>query len=434
MPSQPNAGSGDEYLPRVYDALLRKRLSAKGAVLVEGPKWCGKTTTCEQIAASTLYMADPTQRTQNMLFAETQPSFLLEGSTPRLIDEWQLAPQLWDAVRFEVDQRNAFGQFLLTGSSVPPNLKDIAHTGTGRIARMRMRPMSLFESGDSTGTTSLAALFTEGTLRPAHSGTTIEQLAFLLCRGGWPRAVSIPQDDAALQQAVDYLDAVIESDISRVDDVERDPHLARRLLRSYARMESSQTSIAQITADVAANDESGPSAKTVQSYLRALEKIFVIEDMPAWNPNLRSKTAIRSTDTRHFVDPSIAAAALGVNPQGILRNLETFGLLFEGMCIRDLRVYADALGGQVFHYRDKTGLECDAVVHLRDGRYGLIEVKLGGDRLTDEGAANLLKLAGRLDTSRMPEPSFLMVLTGTGAYSFTRPDGVIVAPITTLRP
>ncbi|TPF79301.1 MULTISPECIES: ATP-binding protein [unclassified Bifidobacterium] len=434
MSSKPTARPGGEYLPRIYDALLRKRLSAKGAVLVEGPKWCGKTTTCEQIAASALYMTDPTQRAQNMLFAETQPSFLLEGSTPRLIDEWQLAPQLWDAVRFEVDQRNAFGQFLLTGSSVPPNLSNIAHTGTGRIARMRMRPMSLFESGDSTGTTSLAALFAEGTLQPAHSGTTIEHLAFLLCRGGWPRAVSIPQDDTALQQAVDYLDAVTESDISRVDDVERDPHLARRLLRSYARMESSQTSIAQITADVAANDESGPSTKTVQSYLRALEKIFVIEDMPAWNPNLRSKTAIRSADTRHFVDPSIAAAALGVNPQGILRDLETFGLLFEGMCIRDLRVYADALGGQVFHYRDKTGLECDAVVHLRDGRYGLIEVKLGGDKLTNEGASNLLKLAGRLDTSKMSEPSFLMVLTGTGAYSFTRPDGVIVAPITTLRP
>ncbi|KAB5608544.1 ATP-binding protein [Bifidobacterium jacchi] len=431
---QHNPRGRSSYLPRVYDALLRKRLSAKGAVLVEGPKWCGKTTTCEQIAASTLYMADPAARAQNLLFAETQPSFLLEGAVPRLIDEWQLAPQLWDAVRFEVDRRGAFGQFILTGSSVPPNLNEISHTGTGRIARMRMRPMSLFESGDSTGTTSLAALFAGESLPPSHAGMSIERLAFLLCRGGWPGAVGITDEYAALQQSVDYVDAVVESDISRVDDVERDPHLARRLLRSYARMESSQASTAQIAADAAANETSGPSAKTVQSYLRALEKIFVIEDLSAWNPNLRSKTAIRSADTRHFVDPSIATAALGVNPQGILLDLETFGLLFEGLCVRDLRVYADSLDGQVFHYRDKTGLECDAVIHLRDGRYGLIEVKLGGNRLIEEGAGNLRKLASRLDTSRMNKPSFLMVLTGTGAYSYTRPDGVVVAPVSTLRP
>ncbi|KAB8288239.1 ATP-binding protein [Bifidobacterium avesanii] len=428
------ASTKRRYLPRIYDDLLSKRLAAKGAVLVEGPKWCGKTTTCEQIAKSSLYMANPAARSQNLLLAETQPSFLLEGATPRLIDEWQLAPQLWDAVRFEVDQRNAFGQFILTGSSVPPNLAQLSHTGTGRIARMRMRPMSLFESEDSTGTTSLQALFNGEMLHPAPAGATVEQLAFLLCRGGWPGAIGIKREDIAIQQAVDYVDAVVESDISRVDDVERDPHLARRLMRSYARMESSQTSTAQITEDISANDDSGPSNKTVQSYIRALEKIFVIEDMPAWNPNLRSKTAIRSADTRHFVDPSIAAAALGVNARGILQDLETFGLLFEGMCVRDLRVYADALDGQVFHYRDKTGLECDAVIHLRDGRYGLIEVKLGGDRLIEEGAANLRKLAQRIDTSRMQNPSFLMVLTGTGAYSYTRKDGVLVAPITTLRP
>nr|WP_217625009.1 DUF4143 domain-containing protein [Bifidobacterium vespertilionis] len=421
-------------MPRVYDGLLRKRLEAKGAVLVEGPKWCGKTTTCEQVAASVLYMADPAARAQNLLFAETQPSFLLDGPTPRLIDEWQLAPQLWDAVRFEVDRRGMFGQFLLTGSSVPPNLNRLSHTGTGRIARMRMRPMSLFESGDSTGAISLDALFGGETPNPAHADMTIDRLAFLLCRGGWPGTVEVKREEIALRQAIDYVDAVVESDISRVDDVERDPHLARRLLRSYARMESSQTSVAQITADVSANDESGPSAKTVQMYLRALEKIFVIEDLPAWNPNLRSKTAIRTAETRHFVDPSIAAAALGVNPKGALRDLETFGLLFEGMCVRDLRVYADALDGEVFHYRDKTGLECDAVIHLRDGRYGLVEVKLGGDRLIDEGAANLRKLADRIDDERMGGPSFLMVLTGVGSYSYVRPDGVVVAALSTLRP
>lgn len=294
--------------------------------------------------------------------------------------------------------------------------------------------MSLFESGDSTGTISLDTLFGGGTPSPAHADMTIDRLAFLLCRGGWPGAVDVESEEVALRQAADYVDAVVESDISRVDDVDRDPHLARRLLRSYARMESLQTSVAQIAADVSANDESGPSAKTVQTYLRALEKIFVIEDLPAWNPNLRSKTAIRTAKTRHFVDPSIAAAALGVNPKGALHDLETFGLLFEGMCVRDLRVYADALDGEVFHYRDKTGLERDAVIHLRDGRYGPVEVKLGGDRLVDEGAANLRKLVGRIDADRMGGPSFLMVLTGVGAYSYVRPDGVIVAALSTLRP
>lgn len=422
-----------QYLPRIYDAVLRKRVASKGAVLVEGAKWCGKTTTSEQLANSVLYMADPAARSQNMLLADAQPDFLLEGETPRLIDEWQIAPRLWDAVRFAVDQRDAFGQFILTGSSVPADSSLMFHTGTGRIARMRMRPMSLFESGDSSGSTELGKLFDGEPLQPAEAGATVEQLSFLLCRGGWPRAAKL-QGDIALQQARDYVDAVVESDISRADGVSRDPHLARRLMRSYARMESSQTSVAQIAADVAGNSSSGPSARTVQTYLTALERIFVIEDMPAWNPNLRSKTAIRSAETRHFVDPSIAAAALGVGPQGLLQDLQTFGLLFESMCVRDLRVYADALDGEVFHYRDKTGLECDAVLHLRDGRYGLIEIKLGGSKLVDEGAENLRKLAGRIDTSRMPAPSFLMVLTGTGAYSVTRPDGVIVAPVTTLKP
>jgi predicted AAA+ superfamily ATPase len=419
-------------MPRIADQILQDRLDARGAVLVEGAKWCGKTTTAQQQARSTIYMADPASRSQNLILADTEPSALLRGDTPRLIDEWQITPQLWDAVRFEVDQRDDFGQFILTGSSVPPPGGQIIHTGTGRISRLRMRPMSLFESGDSAGTVSLAALF-EGQGAPAApAGQTLEEVAFVLCRGGWPRVVG-QRRPVALQQVRDYFDAVVESDISRVDDVARDPHLARRLLRSYARMESSQARLAQIAADLGAGD-SGPSEKTVRSYLTALERIFVIEDLPAWNPNLRSRTAIRTTETRHFVDPSIAAVALGINPGGAMRDLETFGLLFEGMCVRDLRVYADALDGEVFHYRDKSGLECDAVVHLRDGRYGLIEVKLGGTRLVDEGAAHLRTLAAKIDTSRMPPPSFLMVLTGTGPYSLTRPDGVIVAPVSVCGP
>lgn len=377
-------------------------------------------------------MAQPDIREQNIMLADMQPSLLLQGATPRLIDEWQIAPKLWDAVRFEVDQRDEFNQFLLTGSSVPPSFTDIAHTGTGRIARLRMRPMSLYESGDSTGAVSFASLFEGESMPLSRVDSNIEHIAFLLCRGGWPKAID-QTERIALQQSRDYLDAIVESDISRVDDVQRDSHLARRLLRSYARMESSQAQSAQIAADVRGSAES-PSDKTVQSYISALEKIFVLEDMPAWNPNLRSKSAIRTSATRHFVDPSIAAAALGIGPAGLIKDLETFGLLFESMCVRDFRVYADALDGDVFHFRDRTGLECDAVLHLRDGRYGLIEVKLGGNRLIEEGAANLIKLADKIDTTTMPKPSFLMVVTGTGEYSFTRRDGVMVAPIRTLRP
>lgn len=377
-------------------------------------------------------MAQPDIREQNIMLADMQPSLLLQGATPRLIDEWQIAPKLWDAVRFEVDQRDEFNQFLLTGSSVPPSFTDIAHTGTGRIARLRMRPMSLYESGDSTGAVSFASLFEGESMPLSRVDSNIEHIAFLLCRGGWPKAID-QTERIALQQSRDYLDAIVESDISRVDDVQRDSHLARRLLRSYARMESSQAQSAQIAADVRGSAES-PSDKTVQSYISALEKIFVLEDMPAWNPNLRSKSAIRTSDTRHFVDPSIAAAALGIGPAGLIKDFETFGLLFESMCVRDFRVYADALDGDVFHFRDRTGLECDAVLHLRDGRYGLIEVKLGGNRLIEEGAANLIKLADKIDTTTMSKPSFLMVATGTGEYSFTRRDGVMVAPIRTLRP
>lgn len=421
------------YRPRVADAILAARLQASGAVLVEGAKWCGKTTTCEQLAGSVLYMADPTNLRQNLLLAEASPATLLAGETPRLIDEWQLAPQLWDAVRFEVDHRRRRGQFLLTGSSVPADTDLISHSGTGRISRLRMRPMSLFESGESTGAVSLGTLFGGEPLIPSHVDTSIGALAFQLCRGGWPAAIGLPQE-AALQQARDYLDAVVEADISRVDHVSRNPHLARRLMRSLARMESSQAPVSHIAADLSSGETDGPTVKTTQSYLIALERMFVVDNLPAWNPNLRSKTAIRSAETRHFTDPSIAAAALGVGPEGLVDDMETFGLLFEGMCVRDLRAYAEALDGEVFHYRDKTGLECDAVIHLRDGRYGLVEVKLGGDRLIEEGAANLRKLAGKLDTTRMKSPSFLMVLTGVGAYSFPRPDGVIVAPLATLRP
>lgn len=421
------------YMKRYADQLLANQLDASGAVLVEGPKWCGKTTTSQQIAKSVLNMADPTTLSQNLLLADAQPEVLLQGATPRLIDEWQIAPKLWDSVRFEVDNRRDFNQFILTGSSVPPKLDEISHSGTGRIARIRMRPMSLFESQDSQGVVSLEELFAKNELSATSvEPKTLEEIAFLICRGGWPR--SIGQSEAvALLQARNYFDAVAELDITRVDGIDRDPQTAKQLLRSYARMESSEAKISEIAKDLSTrqdDEKSGtPSRVTVLSYLTALERIFVIEDLPAWNPNLRSKTALRTTPTRHFVDPSIASAALGVSPRGLMQDLNTMGLLFEGLCIRDLRIYAEVLDGEIFHYRDSSNLESDAVIHLRDGRFGLIEVKLGGERLINEGAGNLIKLANRLDTSRMGEPSFLMVLTATGNFAYTREDGVMVVPV-----
>lgn len=425
-----------DYKQRIADRLLSEKLDAMGAVLIEGPKACGKTTTAEQQAKSILYMDDPTKVKQNLHLAETNIKLLLRGDTPRLIDEWQLAPQLWDAIRFEVDHRDEDGQFMLTGSAVPKEKdKDkIMHSGAGRFAWLRMRTMCLWESGESTGEVSLAQLF-DGNLDVEGTNTLkSEDIAFLVCRGGWPKSLKKKTEKGALKQVVEYYEAITRSDISRVDDVERDEQRAKRLMRSYSRMQGGQVSVSTITADMKANDSEEMSDVTIASYLNALRKIFVIEDMPAWNPNLRSKTAIRTSDTRYFTDSSIAAAALGLGPNDLINDLNTFGLLFETMCVRDLRVYADALDGEVLHYRDKNGLECDAVIHLRNGKYGLIEIKLGGDTLIEEGASNLVKLADKIDTTKMKKPSFLMVLTAVGDYAYKRPeDGVLVVPIGCLK-
>ncbi len=420
------------YKPRIADALLARKLRGKGAVIVEGPKWCGKTTTAEQLAKSVLYMSKPEDLKENLLMADIDPYSLLEGETPRLIDEWQIAPGLWDAVRFEVDHRGGVGHFILTGSAVPPRTAEMVHSGTGRFSRMKMRPMSLYESMESSGKISLGDLFSQPKKVFANNDLGIAELAFLICRGGWPSSIDMEQD-VALDQAFDYFDAVVNVDISRVDDVRRDSERAKRLMKSYSRHQGTQTTYTVIRDDIAANDSDFLTEDTVYSYTNALRKIFVIEDMPAWNPNLRSKTAIRTSDTRYFVDPSIAAASLGLGPKDLLGDLNTMGLLFETLCVRDLRVYADSLFGNVYHYRDKSGLECDAVVHLRDGSYGLIEIKLGGDRLIEEGSRNLKALSEKIDTTKMKEPSFLMVLTGTGKYAYRREDGIYVVPIGCLK-
>ena len=420
------------YKARVADNILKKKLAGKGAVLIEGPKWCGKTTTAEQIAESVLYMDDPESVQQNLTMAEIDPKRLLQGAVPRLIDEWQLAPKLWDAVRFEVDHREELGQFILTGSAVPVDNDDIHHTGTGRISWLLMRPMSLWESMDSTGEVSLRELFKAPKQIDGVNHLDIDRLAFLICRGGWPRATTL-EGDIALEQAFDYYDAIVRSDISRVDGVAKNPERVKRLMRSYARNQGSQAANTVICDDIRANDAESIDTDTIYSYINALKKIFVIEDMPAWNPNLRSKTAIRTSDTRYYIDPSIAAAALGLGPGDLINDLNTFGLIFETMCVRDLRVYADALNGNVYHFRDKTELECDAVVHLRNGDYGLVEIKIGGDKLINEGAENLKKLDKKIDTTKMKAASFLMVLTGTGDYAYRRPDGVYVVPIGCLK-
>lgn len=400
--------------------------------MIEGPKWCGKTTTAEQQAKSILYMDDPEEKKQNLQLADISPKVLLVGETPRLIDEWQLAPQLWDTIRFEVDHRDELGQFILTGSAVPAKSDEIHHSGTGRYAWLTMRPMSLFESGESTGEVSLKELFSSPGQISAINPLKIDDIAFLICRGGWPRATEL-KGDIALDQAKDYYDAVTKTDISIVDGVSRNPERVKRLMRSYARHQGTPASIDTISADMLTNDMDSPDAKTVSSYIDALKKIFVIEDSIAWNPNLRSKTAIRTSDTRYYVDPSIGVAALGLGPNDLINDLNTMGFLFETLCVRDLRVFADALDGQVYHFRNKYGLECDAVLHLRNGRFGLIEIKLGGDKLIEEGATTLKALSKKIDTDKMRTPSFLMVLTGTGKYAFRREDGVYVVPIGCLK-
>lgn len=421
-----------EYRVRITDEILEKKLKGKGAVLIQGTKWCGKTTTAEQVAKSILYMTKPEDKTQNLTLADLNPTLLLKGETPRLIDEWQVAPKLWDAIRFEVDHRDEEGQFILTGSSVPANMNEVTHTGTGRFSWLTMRPMSLYESKESNGTISLKELFNSPANISAINELELNDIAFLCCRGGWPRSTFM-EKDIALEQAFDYYDAVVESDISKVDNVKRNPERVKRLMRAYARNIGTQASNETIRNDMLNNDSSTLDTDTVLSYISALKKIFVIEEAPAWNPNLRSKTAIRTSDTRYFVDPSIAVASLGIGPDDLIKNLNTFGLIFETLCIRDLRVYAESLNGNVYHYRDANDLECDAVIHLRNGAYGLIEIKLGGDNLINDGAENLKTMYSGIDTKKMNNPSFLMVLTATGKYAYKREDGVYVVPIGCLK-
>lgn len=417
------------YLPRLCDAELKLALQSTGAVLIEGAKWCGKTSTAAKVANSVVYMQDPDNSISYQQMADTKPSLLLIGAIPRLIDEWQVAPVIWDAVRFQVDQRVEKGQFILTGSAVPPD-NVTAHTGTGRISRLMMRPMSLFESKESNGAISLKSLF-GGTQKDifAESKLTIEKIAFVLCRGGWPASIYL-EGLPALRMARDYVEAIINQDISRIDNIEKNPERVRLLLRSLARNIATSANYQTIKDDIEATDIS-ISDKTIATYINALRRIFVIEDLSAWAPSLRSKTAIRTSEKRHFVDPSIASAVMRINPEGILADFKYFGFLFEALCTRDIRIYAQANDGDVFHYRDKSGLEADLIVRLRDGRWAAIEVKLGQKQI-DEAAKNLLALSAKIDVEKMGKVSFLMILTG-GQFAYQRKDGVWVVPIGCLK-
>lgn len=423
-----------QYKHRIADALLEQKLQAKGAILIEGPKWCGKTTTAKQIAGSMLDLGDSSILADAEDDMQFRPKKLLEGETPRLIDEWQSIPALWDMVRSEVDKRDPFGQFILTGSSVPVEQDKLRHSGTGRIGRLSMRPMSLWESGESTGSISLQDMFDGKEIDPQENHLTLEDIAFLLCRGGWPRATLL-QDKLALGEARDYFEAIYKVDIHRVDKVRRSSERTRLLLRSYARNQGSAISYCKMKEDILQNDNQSISDETIADYADALRKLFVIEDMPAWNPNICSKTAIQNSNTRYLIDPSIATSALSVSPNDLINDLRSFGFFFEAMAVRDLRIYADALDGEIYHYRDSSGLECDAVLHRSDGTYGLIEIKLGGAAHIEKGVATLKKLASKIDTTKMKAPSFLMVLTAVGKNAGIRQtDGVYVVPIGCLKP
>ena len=420
------------YRKRLVDEIITKKLRSIGAVLIEGAKWCGKTTTGLNACQSVLYMQDPATTKRNIEISEVEPAILLEGKTPRLIDEWQLAPKLYDAIRFEIDKRNEFGQFIMTGSSTPVSLKSISHTGTGRISRILMRTMSLWESLESTGEVSFTELFHGNTNVKGFSDKKLMDIANLICRGGFPGSLDLDKKDA-LMVPYNYYNSIISREIIDVDNVNRDKEKIKRFMKSLSRNIATAVRIPTIIEDIKTYDNEKISDVTISNYITALRNIFVIEDLNAWNPNIRSKTSIRTTGTKYFVDPSIAVAALGLGPNDLINDLNTFGILFENLCVRDLKIYAEAIDGELYKYRDARGLECDAVMHLRNGKYCLIEIKLGGDKLIEDGAKTLQEFEKVIDTDKMNMPIFKMIITAVGDYAYKRKDGIIVTPISCLR-
>ena len=421
------------YHQRIADSLLNFKLHSKGAVLIEGPKWCGKTTTALQIAKSSILMQAKDNLKDYLELAQIRPSALLQGETPHLIDEWQVAPQLFDAIRYEIDKRDEFGQFILTGSTTPYDISKINHTGTGRISRMTMRTMSLFESGESNGSVSLKEIFDGNTDVEGTSNIDLSDLSYLICRGGWPKAVTALNQNRYLKYATDYYQQTINSDISIVDRCKRDPGTAALILKSCARNITRSAKLSSIKKDILSLEKRTLCDETISSYTKAFKNLFILEDSKAFEPKLRTRATVRTSATRYFLDPSIACAALGIVPLDLENDLNTFGLLFENLVVRDLRIYADAIDGKVYHYRDNLDLECDAVVQLRNGKYGLIEVKLGGEKLISEGIKSLNKLEEKLDTTKMKAPAFKMVITGVGKFAYKNKDGILIVPIGSLK-
>jgi len=424
----------DKYLKRCVDSRLNDKLKSSGAVWLKGPKWCGKSTTAEQIAKSFVYMQSRKEREQNIALAKNAPELFLAGETPKLIDEWQVIPFIWDDIRFEIDKRDAFGQFILTGSATPLNGKEeqlVKHSGVGRISTIVMRPMSLYESLDSNGCISINSLFNKEKVVPAICDKKLLDYAQYACRGGWPKSIGT-SEKVSIEIVRNYYDGLVENDIKSVDGVSRDVEKVKAFMRSYARNVSTECSIETIISDIKGFDNKTVSDETVKSYIKALERLYVIEDIKAWSPNLRSKTTIRTSPTRHFIDPSIACRALGAYKEDLINDIKTFGLIFEDMAVRDLKIYADKLGGEVYHYRDKSGLEADAIIHLENGKWAAFEVKLHDSDRIEEGAANLLKLSNLIDEQKMRKPEFLMVITAT-EYAYRREDGVWIVPLACLK-
>ena len=420
------------YYERLIEKEIERKLKSSGAVLVAGPKFCGKTTTCMKYQKSFVKL----NTKQAIAMARMNPGGVLDGETPRLIDEWQKAPDIWNQVKDDLDFHYEFGKYILTGSSTPADKTEVHHSGAGRITPVRMRPMSLWESKDSKGTVSLAELFKGGKPIPwdLNSDFSLSDVAHLICRGGWPISVLAPKE-IAIEITKNYYNGLfVFEDCKNERFRNKNPEIMKMIVRSYARHISTEAAVSTIIADVRQSNERTMDTKTYDDYNEALNDIFIIEDMPAWNPNIRSKTSIRSTPTRHFVDTSIACRALGAGPEDLLNDLESFGLFFEDMAVRDLRIYSEVLGGEVRHYRDNAGLECDAVIHLENGSWGAVEIKLGGDDLIEAGASSLKLLKAKIEEkSNEKSPSFLMVLTAVGG-AYQREDGVFVVPINLLKP
>lgn len=424
--------SNNTYLPRLIEKPITESMKTNGCIVIEGPKWCGKSTTSERFAKSVIKLQKPATYKQYRILADIGDDNLLSGEKPVLFDEWQKIPELWDYVRNYIDETSGKGLFILTGSAKPIEDKE-RHSGIGRMKKIIMRTMSLWESNESSGEVSLRNLFDNTKNVSGKNRYQLKDIAHIICRGGFPSAVIEKDKDISLNYAKDYVNTLVSTDITSVDDIKRNPKRARAILKSYARNISTPAKMTTILKDVESNTDT-QDIRTINSYIDAFSKLFVIDETESWTPKLRSKTAIRTTSTKHFVDPSIATAILDANPNDLMQDLNTFGLLFENLVIRDLKIYTQSLDGNVYNYRDKSGLEADAVIHLNDGRWGLIEIKLGGETLINEGALTLTKLKEVIDQDKMNKPAFLAIITATDSFAYKREDGIYVIPIACLKP